>query len=214
MGHRNKRRKVDLRPEGDGSPLTKTISEEGSSSCVSESFLLWACIVLCGLEPYLDLVGDHCTIRCTMFHSRSRVEFLSMEQALSCLPLTYSLHHPWHCTRPGLWLIVWCSMNNTIIKTPQDTRVYGSADPPRERLIPRKTESWCPRRPFQTQTSLGVYVLWVEAVWYSSFRVVTVFVFRGMIKSCSIPVCTFEKYSCVKCREYRSKQVWLTDDCS
>lgn len=49
----------------DGLPWGKTIS-------VSESFLQWAYIILCGLEPYLDQAGDHCTIRYAMFHSSSR----------------------------------------------------------------------------------------------------------------------------------------------
>lgn len=82
-----------------------------------KSFLQWVIFVLCGLEPYLDLAGDHCTIRYAMFHSsKQKVDFLSMEQTFSCLLLTYSSYHSWHCPQPGLWLIVSCSMNNSIIK--------------------------------------------------------------------------------------------------
>lgn len=116
-----------------------------------KSFLQWVIFVLCGLEPYLDLVGDHCTIRYAMFHSsKQKVDFLSMESTFSCFLLTYSSYHSWQCTQPGLWLIVSCSMNNTIIKPRKTLHVYGTADSPKEELTTCKDESCCPRWQFQS----------------------------------------------------------------
>lgn len=116
-----------------------------------KSFLQWVIFVLCGLEPYLDLAGDHCTIRYAMFHSsKQKVDFLSMEQTFSCLLLTYSSYHSWHCPQPGLWLIVSCSMNNAIIKPCKTLHVYGTADSPKEELTTCKDERCCPRWQFQS----------------------------------------------------------------
>ena len=44
-------------------------SANKSSSWVPVSFLLMVTVLLCGLQPCLDLAGDNCTIRCAMFRS-------------------------------------------------------------------------------------------------------------------------------------------------
>lgn len=92
-------------------------------------------VVLCGLEPYLDLVGDHCTIRDAMFHSSSR----KWNSCQWCRPShVYCSHilllHSWHCIQS--WLMAKCIVQykkNTVIKPHKTLRVYLSADPWTER---------------------------------------------------------------------------------
>lgn len=110
------------------------------------SFLLWVIFKLCGLEPYLDLAGDHCTIRHAMFHSsKQKVDFLLMEQTFSCLLLKCSSCHSWRCTQAGLRLIVPFRTNNKIIKTHRTLSVYGTADSLREELSTCRDENSCLR---------------------------------------------------------------------
>lgn len=96
---------------------------------------VWSC-------TYLDLVGDHCTIRYAMFHSSSRKWNFCQWSRPSHVYWSHILP-PIHGTAPNMaygWLYHAICIS-TIIKPHMTLSVYVTPDPPREGLTTCKDES-------------------------------------------------------------------------
>lgn len=80
-----------------------------------------------------------------------------------------SSYHSRYCSKHGLWLMVSCSMNNTIIKSHKTLfhfHVYGTVDSPKVELTAWKDESCCNRWHFLGRANIQ-YVSLLKGVWHN-----------------------------------------------